>query len=69
MPLWSEEQSIHLYAGGLKTGPTFKRLDSVWQICVTNVQAGFIGICSISYTCSVLITDMKTLKFSSQICE
>ena len=42
---------------------------SVLQICVTNARAGFIAICSISYTFSVLFTDMQTLKFSSQICD
>ena len=42
---------------------------SVLQICVTNARAGFIAICSISYSFSVLFTGMQTLKFSSQICD
>ena len=36
---------------------------SAWQLCEKNVHAGFIGRCSVSYTCSVLSRDMQTLKF------
>ena len=42
---------------------------SVLPICVTNARAGFIAICSISCTFSVLFTDLKMLIFSSQICD
>ena len=56
---------VHVLAGGLKTGPIFKRFADMRNKCTRWIHC----YCNIAFTFSVLFTDLKMLKFSSQICD